>query len=178
MHGGHDRSAERRGHYLSTLPRHAEVAAEQGLGSGGAQADDDVGLDSGDLGLQPGYARGYLFPVWALVNPPLASRRPLEVLDHVGDVNQGAVDGRRFERLVQDLAGGTDEGPARPILLVAWLLTDHQDPGALGSLAEHGLGGSRPEVAGSAAGCHLPEGGQRELVREQFRDRLHSIWHG
>ena len=52
----------------------------------------------------------------------LALRRPLEVLDHVGDVDLGAVDARRLQRLVEHAAGRSHERPALLVLLVAGLL--------------------------------------------------------
>ena len=45
---------ERRGDELAAPLRYAEVAAEQGLCGGGAEADDDRGLERGDFGLEPG----------------------------------------------------------------------------------------------------------------------------
>jgi len=66
-------------------------------------------------------ARGDLALCRRLVDPALAARLPREVLDGVGEVDSCGVDGGLRERLGEQAAGGTREGFAGTILLVAGL---------------------------------------------------------
>ena len=61
-----------------------------------------------------------------LVDPALAARLPLEVLDGVRDVGP-PVDPGLGHALVEDSPGGADERPSGSILLVAGLLADEHD---------------------------------------------------
>src|SRR3546814_6642609 len=92
----------------------------------------------------------------------------LEMLDRVGDVGGGAVDAGVRERLVEDAAGGPDEGTAGQILLIPRLLADEQDARVERPLAEHCLGAAFVEMAaGTALGVledGLP-GGERVAAR-------------
>ena len=88
-------------------------------------------LDRRELGLEPGTAGGDLAPVRLRVDPALAARCPLEVLDHVRHVGGAAVDSSILERLIEQSAGRADErlsshGPRglpaapRPASAVRW----------------------------------------------------------
>src|SRR5262249_6643783 len=82
-----------------------------------------------------------------LVQTPLAARRPLEVLDGVGDVNLAAVDACGFEGAVEQSSSGADEGQAFPVFLVARLLAYQHHPRVRIAFAEHGLRRVFPERA-------------------------------
>lgn len=84
------------------------------------------------------------------MDAPLSPRNPLEMLHRVGHVHKLSVDAGTIEQLIEEAAGRADEGPAEAILLVAGLLTDKHQVGAIRSLAAHRLGGARIQVAGSA----------------------------
>ena len=60
MHGREYRRRPFRFDRRAALLHHAERAAEQDLGGGGAEADDELRLDDVDFGLQPRAARGDL----------------------------------------------------------------------------------------------------------------------
>src|SRR5687767_2266407 len=109
---------------LSALLRHLELLAEQRLGCGGAEADDDARLDEGDLELEPWVAGRDLADVRLLVDTPLTAlgALPLEVLDRVRDVDGAAVDAGLVEGGVEELARRSDEGLAGAVFLVARLL--------------------------------------------------------
>src|SRR5581483_5090689 len=134
------------------LLRHAELLAEQRLRRGRAQTDDDVGLHHRELRVEPRPARGLLAPRRLRVDPPLASRLPLEMLNRIRHVRRGAVDTGELERLVQQAPGRADERAPRAILLVARLLADEDDARVVGALAEHRLRPRLPERAAPAAG--------------------------
>ena len=82
---------------------HFELPSEQRLRSGGAEADDDAWFDQGNLGIEPRAARRDFRRARLLVNPPLAARLPLEMLDDVGDVGRRPVDARGFQRAIEKL---------------------------------------------------------------------------
>ena len=73
------------------------------------------------------------------MDPLLAARLVVEVLDRVRDVDLRAVDRCPLECAVEDATGRTDEGMAFAILAVPRLLADEQDAGGGGPFAEHGL---------------------------------------
>lgn len=75
----------------------------------------------------------------AVVQPPLAARLVLEVLDGVGEIDRLAVEASRRQRLVQHAPGGPDEGTARHVLAVARLLADEHDGSRHRPLAEYRL---------------------------------------
>src|SRR5215510_12551307 len=87
-----------------------ECLAHQPARRGGAKSDGDRRLNEIDLVVEPPAASVDLAYVGLLVEAPLAARLVLEVLHGVGDVDFIPLDAGRFERLVEHLAGGTDEG--------------------------------------------------------------------
>src|SRR3989442_1859412 len=70
---------ERREDHLPTLLGDPEVRRDESLGSSGSEADDHLGLQDTDPGIQPPAARGNLAPVRLFVKPSLAGPAPLEV---------------------------------------------------------------------------------------------------
>ena len=136
----HDMRGERRGNEFAAPPGDAEVAAEQGLRGGGAETDDDVGREHGDLRLEPGMTGLDLARPRLAVEPPLAALHPFEVLHRVGDIDEAAIDPGRGQGTVEQPPGGTDEGQAGAILGIARLLADQHQPRLGRPGAEHRLG--------------------------------------
>jgi hypothetical protein len=152
MHRGGDELREIRPHEFAALDRDAELGADHRLRGRGAEADDGAWLDGADLREEPRHAGADFDCIRFLVNPPLAARLPLEVLDHVRDVDVGAIDARLDERLVEQRAGGANERPAGEVLFVARLLADEHHLRRLLSLAEDGLRPDPPEITPLAIG--------------------------
>lgn len=73
-------------------------------------------------------------------------RFPFEMLDDVGDVDLGSVYTYFFEDLVQQTAGGADEGMAGAILGVSRLFADEHDAGRGRSFSEDRLSRVFPEI--------------------------------
>jgi hypothetical protein len=71
------------GHNFAHVFREAKGRAEEGLGRGGAEADDDAGFDDLDLGFEPGSARGDLAGGGLGMQAALAALLELEMLDGV-----------------------------------------------------------------------------------------------
>ena len=63
------------------------------------------------------------------VDPPLSTKRELEVLDRIGDIDRRAIDPRLFECFVEKGTRWTNKWPAGQILLVAGLFADEHDVG-------------------------------------------------
>src|SRR5207237_6693332 len=93
--------------------------------------------------------------------PALPASDPFEVFHDVGDVDEIAVDPRRLERLVEELAGRADEGAPDLVLRVARLLADEHRPRRGAAFAEHGLRPRFVEIAGLASGGDLAQDGKR-----------------
>src|SRR3954470_1158241 len=119
MQRGEDVRRERALDELAALQRHLEVLADHGFGGGGAQRDDDMRLDAGDLALEPLVAGVDLALRRGLVQAPLAARLPLEVLHRVGDVEVIALYARGLQRTVEQASRRPDERQPLLVLLVA-----------------------------------------------------------
>src|SRR5690349_16736503 len=130
----------------------AELAAQHRLRRGGAHADDQPGMGSRQLRLQPRAAGFDLVRARLLMDPQFALADPLEVFDRVGDVNRAALDSGLLQRLVENLARRADERMALKVFLVARLLADQHDLRILRAFSEDGLSGVAPQVASLAAG--------------------------
>src|SRR5215475_13279794 len=78
--------------------RYLEGFPQQALSSRGSEANDDLGLQHGDLRLQPRTAGRNLQLVRFFVDATLPAWLPFEMLDRVGEVNLVAIDVRGFER--------------------------------------------------------------------------------
>src|SRR5262249_13177354 len=130
---------------------------------GGAKSDGDRWLKEIDLVIEPPAASVDLARVGLLVEAPLAARLVLEVLHGIGDVDVAPLDARRFQSLIEYLAGGSGEGQSGQICLVARLLADQHQRSVGRPLAEHGLGRVLVEIATGAAASLDPQELERLL---------------
>ncbi len=128
------------------------------------------GLDRRELGLEPGTAGGDLAPVRLRVDPALAARCPLEVLDHVRHVGGAPVDSSILERLIEQSAGGADERLSLTVLAVSRLLPDQHQPCGGSPGAEHGLRSRPPQLACGAARGSFAKRFQARSRRNQLGD--------
>src|SRR5690242_6512799 len=151
MHGGHHNRRERRRNGLAALHGDAEVASEQRLRSRRSETHERFRFDDREFLVYPLTARVNLALPWLLVNAPLPTRLPLEMLHDVGDVDDLPIDSRLLERAVEQLARRSHEGMAVQIFFVSWLLTDEHDLRALRTFAEDGLRRVLPQIAVAAA---------------------------
>lgn len=149
---------------LSTLLGDLEFGPEQGFGRGRAQADQHLGFDQIDLGLQPGQARTNLASIGRLVQPPTAASLPLEVLDHVGDIRVVALDAGALQRLVEQAAGRPHEGLAGDVLAVARHLADQHQASILPTFTKDGLRAALPQWTALAFRRRAAQGGQRAAL--------------
>src|SRR5688572_17446980 len=165
MHGeGHQRR-ERGQKKLAAIPRDFWGRSEQRSRGRGAESDDDCGLYRRDLVIEPQSAREYLFAVRPFVNPSLAARLPLEMLDRVGQINLCRIETGFRQRVAQQLPGWTHEWLAGEVLLISGLLADQHQPRIRRTLAEHRLGGALPKVAPPASSSGFAKCGQRTRFR-------------
>ena len=77
---------------LPALFRYPKLRPEQRLCGGCTQRHYDFWLDDADFGAQPGTASRNLLRIRLFVNAAFAARLPLEMFDHVGDINAGTID--------------------------------------------------------------------------------------
>ena len=106
-----------------------ELAAEQRLRGGGAEADEHPRLEQPRARLPARAARRDLGAVRLLVDAALPARHPLEVLDDVGHVDRARGRSRRVSSAwSRSFPAGPTNGLARLVLLVAGLLADEHRP--------------------------------------------------
>src|SRR5262249_19279934 len=139
---------------------------------GRAEAHQSSRLDERDLGFQPWAASSNLGSVRLRVDAAFSTRLPLEVLDHVGDIDGLAIDASLFERAVEQLPCRTDEGMASDIFGVSRLLADEHQCGSARTLTEDGLRGALVEIARLAACRGVGYVGQGGFVWQQVRNWL------
>jgi hypothetical protein len=156
VHGCHDMRCQRRFETFSAALRDPESAAKQRLRGGGAEANNDFGLEQGDLGIEPWPARGDFGRVWFFVDAAFSARFPFEVFDGIGDVGFVAIDAGLFECCIQQFAGGADERPPLAIFLIPGLFSDEKDSRLARAVAKDGLRGVFVEVAGLAIFGAIP----------------------
>ena len=116
------------------------------------ERNDDGGPDQLQLQLDPRPAGPDVGGGGSLVEPPLSARAPAEVLHDIRDEDLLAIDAGRFERLVEDASGRSDEDVTVDVLAIARLLAREEEPGIPWPLAEDGLCRPFPELARSASG--------------------------
>src|SRR5580704_6351297 len=167
MGGQRDQIGELRVDRPAAVAPDPDVRAEQGLGGGGAEANQRFRLDHLELGLEPRKAGVDLPAVGRLVDPSLTPELVAEMLDHVGDVDVVAGYPRSLESLVEDATRWPDERMAFDVLAVAGLLADQHQARVRGALAHNRLRGALPQIAGAAL-LHLPvQAGQRGPLRNR-----------
>jgi hypothetical protein len=103
------------------------------------------------LGHEPWTASAHFPQTWLFMQPPVAARFPLEVLDGICDVNSLAIYSCLFHTSSQKFSRWSDERLSGLIFLVARLFTDKHDRRVCGSLSEYGLRGFTEKVASPAA---------------------------
>ena len=124
------------------------------MGGGGAEADDEFGLENFDFGEEPGTAGGDFAGVGLFMESAFSGGFPFEMFDGVGDVGFGAIDASFFKGFVEHPAGGADEGFAFEVFFVAGLFADENNARVFGAFAEDRLGAGFPEGTGFALpGC-------------------------
>jgi len=104
-----------------------------------------------------------------LVDPALAARLPLEVLDGIGEVGDALVEPCLAHRLAQELTGRADERLAAAILLLAGGLADKHQRRIPRADAEHDRSPRRVELAPRALAELGPDLRQRLAPRRGGR---------
>ncbi len=134
--------------------RDAGIVPDDRLGGGAPQADEHLGADERELGLQPVHARQDLGPVGRVVDPARPLRAPLEVLHGVREVGVPLPHADLGENLAQESPRRAYERLAAAVLDVAGLLADEHEARRGRPLTEDDLGRVAPEIA-PAAGIRL-----------------------
>ena len=143
MEGEHD------GNAFEFAPLAAGLADGEGFvdeaaGGGGAQADDELGLNDGDLAFQEGDAAGHFLGGGDAVARGAA-------FDDVADENLVAGVAHAFNHPGEELSGAANEGESLFVFVGAGAFANEQDVGAEGPLAGDDVlpgGGEGAAVAG------------------------------
>ena len=147
---GHGFRRPARLHPLAVLLHQPKLFADHRSRSGGAEADDDLWFDEGELRLDPGPAGVDFDRRRSLVDATLADALELEVLHGVRDVKIGALQTHLCQGAIEDLSCRPDEGSAALVFLVAGNFTDQRDLRVLRAAAEHRLRGVLVKLAPAA----------------------------
>ncbi|AUW46788.1 hypothetical protein CUJ84_pRLN2000244 (plasmid) [Rhizobium leguminosarum] len=150
---------------MAALWRQLHLRPEQRIKRACAERHDKFRLQDVELCAEPPGATPDLTGIRLCMQPPFAARRELEVLDGIGDIAALSVEIGLFQAAIEQLAGGTDKGPAAQILLIARLLADENDLGFHRTFAEDDLRGIPVEITTGTAFCLMPEFGNACGVR-------------
>src|SRR5882757_9512352 len=137
MNSGDDVFRERRFDELTTPLADAKFFSQQRLRGSRAEADQHFWFQNLQFCFQPRAARGNFPTIRLLVNTPLASWLPLEVLDGIRHIDFVTVDACFDESFVQELSRGTDERFPRQIFVVARLFAYKNDFGVARAFAKN-----------------------------------------
>jgi hypothetical protein len=102
------------------------------------------------LGLEPWTASAHFPQTWLFMQPSLAAKFPLEVLDRICNVNRVAIYSCLFHAGVQKFPRWSDERLSGLVFLISRLFADEHDRRVCGSLSEYGLRGFTEKVASPA----------------------------
>lgn len=155
---------------LAAVAGEAEVSAEEGLGGGGAEGDDDAWLEEAEFFDEPGAAGGDFGPVGFGVEAAFAagSGGPFKMFDGVGEVDSGAVDACGVEGFIEEATGGSNEGLTGEVFVVTGLFADEDEGRGGGTLAEDDVCGVAVEGAAVAFLGGFGEGGEGEFAGEEM----------
>ena len=169
MHGGDGDGRPAGVDWNSSALCDAEGWAQQCLGRGGAEANNDPRLDQAQLILEPWKTGAHFADVRRLVQAAFGPcvARPLEVFYRVGDVDIVAVDARGVERVIEETTGRSHKGPALLVFLIAGLLTHHDDARRPWALPEDRLRPHLPQLAAPATGGRRAKLGKRGVRRNE-----------
>jgi hypothetical protein len=92
-----------------------------------AEGDHDLWVHELQFLVQPPQIVLHFARCWFLMNATFATLLKLEVFDGIGDINTLPVDACIGHCPIEQLPGGSDEGPALTVLLVSRLLADQGD---------------------------------------------------
>jgi hypothetical protein len=105
------------------------------------------------------------------VEPDLAPRFPLEMLNRIGDVNLPAINSCGFQAFIQEQPGRPDKRPAMLIFTLAGLLSHQKQWGVDEALAENYLSGLLIEIAALTVRCRLLEAAKIVARGQVFQGR-------
>src|SRR4029450_13332737 len=115
MDGGYAQGGERGVRNLAAVLGDLEVPAEERLGGGRPQQDQDLRVHHADLRVEPGPACADVAEVGLAVDPALPPSLPVEVLHHIREVDVLAWDAGFRERPLKQRSGRSDEAAAPSI---------------------------------------------------------------
>ena len=130
------------------------LRAKQSLHGGGAEGDDDLGCDDGDLSAEV-RKTGVHFVASGFAVATGVGRHVRAALEDIGDVNLGAGELHGRDHLGEELAGFTDERLTLFVLIGTGSLANKHQFGLRITHAEDHLGAGFGEVGADGAGGGL-----------------------
>ncbi len=141
MNGNQDLKSARKVEHFTTMAHDRNWSSDQALRRCCSKRDDELRRYRCDFAHEPHTAAHFDFAgVRALVQPPLAARLKLEVLDRIRHVDARAVHAGLSESLVQDGSGRPHERMSREVLTVSRLFAYKHDLRVGRPLSKYGLG--------------------------------------
>src|SRR5687767_5693899 len=135
------------------------------------EADKNLGLYYFYFDLEPRPACNNLANRRLLMQAPLATPDPLEMLHRIGHVYFIAGNSRVFKRPIKHAAGWPYEGFTFLIFYVARLLTHQHHTCMAGPIAKNGLSSIEVEITSFARFCRLPERFKRTSSGQEIAGR-------
>ena len=127
--------------------RQTYSSPHQRIESRRSKRDDQIGPQVFDLGAEPPGALLHFAGGGFRMDPPLSTRRKLEVLHRVRDVADCTVDPSFFQAIIKHFASRAYKRLSSHVLSITWLFSHEHDLGLGAAFAEHGLRGVFVKVA-------------------------------
>ena len=164
MNGDQDTQSVRHIEDGATVALNWDRPSCQTLRRGCSKSDDKPWAYGLDLFKEPAPANLDFAGVGALMQPSLAARLKLEMLDRIGHINAPAVNARFRERPVEQEASWPDKWTAFAVFPIPGLLTNEHDLRVGRTFSEHRLGRIFPQWAGLTGGCFATQAAE-SIVR-------------
>lgn len=142
--------------HLSAVFCQPKLCSKQALRRSCTQTDNKLRSNRGNLRFQPWPASCYLKRIWFLMQPNLAPRFPLEMLNGIGNVHFTPINARGFEALVKELAGRSDKRLPLLVFAIAGLFAHHEQSGVDAPFPKDDLRGFTIKVASATLSGSCP----------------------
>jgi hypothetical protein len=109
------------------------------------------------LCLKPWTASAHFLQTWLFVQPSLAAKFPLEVLDCICNIDRIAIDPSLFHANSQEFSRWSNKRLSGSVFLVSRLFAHEQDRGGRRTLAKYGLSGIAEKVTSAAIHGAVPQ---------------------
>ena len=164
----HDVGSKFGWNHFPAVSGYTKVLSEKGLGRTRPKAYKNLWLHNLQLRVEPWAACLNLGLSRLLMDTPLTTfgRHPFEMLDHVGDINLGALDSHFNQNLIEQVSRGANERLTLAVFLISGLLANKHNQRLGRPFPENRLRRVFPEITSSTSCCSFSKGHNAEPWRE------------